>query len=130
MLSISIKQQTPNLTTQPSTAEATIQRVSQAAAPMAAWVKAQIQYSLVLQTIQPLTDELSKLNSNLDVGNKRKAQCMEDIRQSDETVTRLKEEHEKLTEEAAGDQPEGLPAHGRLQIRPWCVCRTMRRSHV
>ena len=81
--------------------EATIQRVSQAAAPMAAWVKAQIQYSLVLQTIQPLTDELSKLNSNLDVGNKRKAQCMEDIRQSDETVTRLKEEHEKLTEEAA-----------------------------
>ena len=81
--------------------DATIARVSQAAAPMAAWVKAQIQYSLVLQTIKPLTDELDKLNRNLEIGNKRKEQCMVDIRQSDEIVARLKDEHEKLTEEAA-----------------------------
>ena len=69
--------------------EATISRVSLAAAPMAAWVKAQIQYSLVLETIKPLTDELKKLNKNLDVGNARIAQCLADIQQSDETVQRL-----------------------------------------
>ena len=81
--------------------EATIQRVSMAAAPMAAWVKAQIQYSLVLQTIRPLSDELDKLNKNLAIGMKRKDQCLEDIRQSDETVARLQEEHQLLTDEAA-----------------------------
>jgi dynein heavy chain 2 len=81
--------------------DATIARVSMAAAPMAAWVKAQIQYSLVLQTIKPLTDELDKLNKNLEVGTKRKEQCLHDIRQSDEIVAQLQDEHQKLTDEAA-----------------------------
>jgi len=69
--------------------DATIARVSQAAAPMASWVKAQIQYSLVLQQIRPLTDELDKLTKNLEVGTKRKAQCQVDIDKSDATVKSL-----------------------------------------
>jgi dynein heavy chain 2 len=81
--------------------DVTIARVCMAAAPLAAWVKAQIQYSLVLQTIKPLTDELDKLNKNLEVGTKRKEQCLHDIRQSDEIVAQLQDEHQKLTDEAA-----------------------------
>ena len=81
--------------------ESTIARVSQAAAPMAAWVKAQIQYSLVLQTIKPLTDELDKLNDKLRKGTERYEECTERIRLSDETVKRLQDEHEQLTNEAA-----------------------------
>ena len=81
--------------------DATIARVSQAAAPMAAWVKAQIKYSLVLETIKPLTDELDQLTSKLEVGQKRKEQCLQEIRESDEVVAQLQDDHQKLTDEAA-----------------------------
>ena len=61
-----------------------IARVSQAAAPMAAWVKAQMQYSLVLERIKPLTDELTRLDKSLAEATARKERCEEDIRASDE----------------------------------------------
>ena len=39
-----------------------IYRVSVAAAPLASWVKANIRYSVVLNKVQPLTDELERAN--------------------------------------------------------------------
>ncbi|KAJ1472380.1 P-loop containing dynein motor region D4-domain-containing protein, partial [Baffinella frigidus] len=78
-----------------------IQRVSQAAAPMAAWVKAQMQYSLVLEKIRPLTSELEKLDTSLESAMKRKRECEKDIQQSDEAVKTLSDEYETLLGDAS-----------------------------
>ena len=85
---------------QDSFRQETIQRVSVAAAPMAAWVKAQIQYSLVLEKIEPLESELTRLDRDLDGARARLAECDRDIQVSDESVERLKKEFSKLTQEA------------------------------
>lgn len=42
---------------------ATISKVSRAAAPLAAWVKANVKYSEVLLKIEPLTNELNGLEN-------------------------------------------------------------------
>lgn len=44
--------------------QANIYRVSQAAAPLAAWVTANLQYADVLQKVAPLEQELSGLSAN------------------------------------------------------------------
>jgi len=44
---------------------ANINNVSRACAPLAAWVKANVMYSEVLLTIEPLTSELNGLMSKL-----------------------------------------------------------------
>ena len=44
--------------------QANIYRVSQAAAPLAAWVTANLQYADVLQKVAPLEQELSGLTAN------------------------------------------------------------------
>jgi len=44
--------------------QATIFRVSQAAAPLAAWVTANLQYADVLQKVAPLEQELGGLTAN------------------------------------------------------------------
>ena len=44
--------------------QATISRVSQAAAPLAAWVTANLQYADVLQKVAPLEQELGGLTAN------------------------------------------------------------------
>lgn len=44
--------------------QATISRVSQAAAPLAAWVTANLQYADVLQKVAPLEQELGGLMAN------------------------------------------------------------------
>ena len=84
-----------------------IHRVSVAAAPMASWVKAQIQYSRVIEKIKPLRDELNGLDKKLESSRKRLKECADDIAQSDETVDRLKKEFASLTQEA-GELKAGL----------------------
>ena len=44
--------------------QATMFRVSQAAAPLAAWVTANLQYADVLQKVAPLENELGGLTTN------------------------------------------------------------------
>ena len=46
--------------------EVTVKRSFVAAAPLAVWVKANIQFSQVLEKIAPLENDLSKLSSSLD----------------------------------------------------------------
>lgn len=48
-----------------------IYRVSQAAGPLADWVRATIDYAKVLEKIKPLTDELNKLNKKADASRTR-----------------------------------------------------------
>jgi len=79
---------------------AAITRVSVAAAPLAAWVKANVKYSLVLEKIQPLTDELNKAERDLEICTSRLTSCNAEISEIDEKVDRLKKDFASRTREA------------------------------
>lgn len=59
--------------------QGTIHRVSVAAAPLAAWVKANLRYSLVLTKIQPLTDDLEQANEVLKTSEVRLNECEKEL---------------------------------------------------
>ena len=86
---------------------AVIYRVSVAAAPMAAWVKANIKYSHVLERIAPLERSLHELSEGLDQSRQRMNQCQSDLDELDSQVQRLKEDFGKRTLEAQNLE-EGL----------------------
>ncbi|CUG87914.1 dynein heavy chain, putative [Bodo saltans] len=77
-----------------------ISRASQAAAPMAAWLKATVDYSKVLDTIQPMTDELSKYEANLNKGKERKQKYEEKLAKVEKKVDELKKNFGQKTKEA------------------------------
>jgi dynein heavy chain 2 len=79
---------------------ANIQRVSAAAAPMAAWVKANIRYSLVIEKIEPLEAELEEEVIKLEQSQKRLQRCEDELRELDERVAQLKAEFGNKTAEA------------------------------
>ena len=70
----------------------TISRVSAAAAPLAAWVKANIQYSLVLERIQPLKLEFAEAKVVLERSQQRLQACEAELIEIDQRVQRLMEE--------------------------------------
>ena len=67
-----------------------IGRASLAASPMAAWVKANVEYSLVLERIQPLTNELAGYEANLQKGKDKLSKLQDKL-------TRLDQKKEELT---------------------------------
>ena len=79
---------------------ANIQRVSIAAAPMAAWVKANIKYSLVIEKIEPLDRELQEEVNKLEQSQKRLARCEDELSEIDDRVAKLKGEFANRTAEA------------------------------
>ena len=79
---------------------ANIQRVSIAAAPMAAWVKANIKYSLVIEKIEPLNAELEEEIMKLEQSQKRLKRCEDELHDIDRRVNDLKTEFSNRTAEA------------------------------
>jgi dynein heavy chain 2 len=79
---------------------ATIKRASVAAAPLAAWVKANIQYSAVLQKIQPLQSELDKATRSLDEMSAGLERNQKELSTIDDKVARLKKDFAERTSEA------------------------------
>ena len=75
-------------------------RVSVAAAPLAAWVKANIKYSVVLEKIQPLEAELEEAESALERCTERLKTCEDEIAGIDKKVALLKDEFSARTREA------------------------------
>ncbi|XP_072706738.1 cytoplasmic dynein 2 heavy chain 1 isoform X3 [Ciconia boyciana] len=76
-------------------------RASAAAAPLAAWVNANVQYSHVLERIQPLEKEKAGLEVNLKKTEDRK-QKLEDLLNSvGQKVSELKDKFQSRTTEAA-----------------------------
>ena len=65
---------------------AVIYRVSVAAAPLAAWVKANVKYSMVLEKIAPLEAELDHLRASLSSSKQRVEQCESDLVSLDKQV--------------------------------------------
>ena len=79
---------------------ANIQRVSVAAAPMAAWVKANIKYSLVIEKIEPLEAELQEEVQKLEQSHKNLKKCEDELEDLDNKVKALKDEFSKRNAEA------------------------------
>jgi dynein heavy chain 2 len=76
-----------------------IYRVSVAAAPLAAWVKANLKFSMVLEKIAPLELELNQLRDSLDESKNRLVQCEEDLVSLDAQVSELKDDFALKTQE-------------------------------
>ncbi|XP_077154625.1 cytoplasmic dynein 2 heavy chain 1 isoform X4 [Ranitomeya variabilis] len=76
-------------------------RASAAAAPLAAWVKANVQYSHVLEKIEPLEKEQAALQANFRRIEERKHKLEEQLNTVGRKVTELKEKFQARTTEAA-----------------------------
>ncbi|XP_047450013.1 cytoplasmic dynein 2 heavy chain 1 isoform X3 [Mugil cephalus] len=76
-------------------------RASAAAAPLAAWVKANVQYSLVLEKIEPLEREQAGLLENLRKTESRKNKLEDQLNSVGAKVNELKEKFQCHTAEAA-----------------------------
>nr|XP_026693267.1 cytoplasmic dynein 2 heavy chain 1-like isoform X1 [Ciona intestinalis] len=77
------------------------QRASNAAAPLAEWVKANVKYSEVLEKIEPLEKEQNKLQRNLEKAESRVTKLGKALDDLDGRVLELRNKFEKRTTEAA-----------------------------
>ncbi|OTF78461.1 cytoplasmic dynein 2 heavy chain 1-like protein [Euroglyphus maynei] len=80
---------------------ATAKRASAAAAPLAEWVKANVEYSAVLHKIEPLELELKKLETNLHRAQTRIRTLDTQLHDVDTEVDALRERMQAVTVEAA-----------------------------
>lgn len=76
-------------------------RASVAAAPLAAWVKASVRYSKVIQSIKPLEREQKELQKNLDVADDEMQSLMSGLDDVDNRVKQLSAKLNAYTQEAA-----------------------------
>ncbi|XP_028896482.2 cytoplasmic dynein 2 heavy chain 1 [Zeugodacus cucurbitae] len=76
-------------------------RASAAAAPLAAWVKASVRYSKVIQSIRPLEREQNELQRNLDVAEGEMQSLMSGLDDVDNRVKQLSAKLNSYTQEAA-----------------------------
>lgn len=76
-------------------------RASAAAAPLAAWVKASVRYSKVIQSIKPLEREQKELQHNLDVAEGEMQSLMTGLDDVDNRVKQLSTKLNAYTQEAA-----------------------------
>jgi dynein heavy chain 2 len=77
-----------------------IERASKAAAPMAPWLKANIEYSEVVERIQPMRDELKKYEENLQQLNDKVKKYEDKVRKVDQKIDELKKNFGNKTKEA------------------------------
>ncbi|KAL6598153.1 dynein heavy chain and region D6 of dynein motor-domain-containing protein [Neocallimastix sp. 'constans'] len=80
--------------------EATVKRSFVAAAPLAVWVKANIEYSIVIEKIEPLRSSLEQATRNLTDARNRIQKLKEDVIQVDNKVKALREDFGIKTGEA------------------------------
>lgn len=80
--------------------EANAARVSKACAPLAKWVKANIQYSQVLKTVAPLEEQMYELTASQNEMKDRLQQCEKRLTELGERVTDMQREFEIKTREA------------------------------
>lgn len=78
----------------------TIYRVSVAAAPLASWVKANVKYSMVLEKIEPLEDDLAEAKHALESSQARLQQCESELKEIDDKVAVMKVQFSEKTKEA------------------------------
>ncbi|KAK7096855.1 hypothetical protein V1264_003902 [Littorina saxatilis] len=90
------------LTKNPASFEAkNAKRASVVAEPLAAWVKANVKFSYVIEKIEPLENEQKQLRKNLEKAEARMARLGQALGDVDRKVAGLKQRFENLTKEAA-----------------------------
>ena len=94
---------------------ATIYRVSVAAAPLAAWVKANMEYSSVLERVSPLESKNAELQVDLDASQERLDKCKGALELLDKKVVDLKSMPQ-------GSHTRGCPVQRQLFIHLTGVC--------
>eukprot|EP00756_Hemistasia_phaeocysticola_P023549 Hpha_TRINITY_DN15900_c0_g17::TRINITY_DN15900_c0_g17_i1::g.73779::m.73779/K10414/DYNC2H, DNCH2; dynein heavy chain 2, cytosolic len=77
-----------------------IQRASVAAAPLAAWVTANVKYSAILEKVTPLQEEMSQSEKKLAEAEKKLQSTEKKIKKLSDTVEKLKKDFGKKTSEA------------------------------
>ncbi|KAG5494148.1 hypothetical protein JKF63_01983 [Porcisia hertigi] len=77
-----------------------IARASKAAAPMAEWLKAVIEYNKVLETVAPMRDELKAYETNLHQSQEEKNKYESKLRKVEKKVEELKAKFSEKTTEA------------------------------
>ncbi|KAJ8027756.1 Cytoplasmic dynein 2 heavy chain 1 [Holothuria leucospilota] len=75
-------------------------RASVAAAPLAAWVKANVKYSYALEKIEPLETEQNQLKKNLEKATNKISKLQKGLEDVDLKVAEYKKRFEKLNMEA------------------------------
>ncbi|KAI8908484.1 dynein heavy chain and region D6 of dynein motor-domain-containing protein [Gorgonomyces haynaldii] len=80
--------------------EAVIKRSSIAAAPLAQWVKANLQYAEVMEKVGPLEQDLQNLTKSLNESKARVEKLKEGLDQVDMKVERLRDDFGQRTREA------------------------------
>nr|AAU93603.1 cytoplasmic dynein heavy chain 2.2 [Leishmania mexicana] len=78
----------------------TIQRASVAAAPMAEWVKAMVEYSAIMERISPLTQQLEQLETNQKDGAAKLEHLQKRLKKIDTKVKELREGFSEKCKEA------------------------------
>ncbi|KPI89860.1 putative dynein heavy chain [Leptomonas seymouri] len=78
----------------------TIQRASVAAAPMAEWVKAMLEYSTIMERIAPLTEQLEQLENNQKEGAAKLGHLQKKLKKIDVKVKELREGFSEKCKEA------------------------------
>ncbi|XQJ30746.1 dynein heavy chain, putative [Leishmania guyanensis] len=78
----------------------TIARASKAAAPMAEWLKAVVEYSKVLETVAPMRVELKEYETNLQQGQEEKTKYEGKLKRVEKKVEELKDKFGEKTTEA------------------------------
>jgi dynein heavy chain 2 len=77
-----------------------IVRASVAAAPMAAWVKANVEYATILERIGPLQQQLTDLETNKRNGEEKLGKLQKKLKKIDEEVDQLRKDFSSRCKEA------------------------------
>ncbi|XP_037092634.1 cytoplasmic dynein 2 heavy chain 1-like [Pollicipes pollicipes] len=80
---------------------ATAKRASQAAAPLASWVRANVTYAVILEKIKPLEDEQNSLQKNIHEAQEAMDRLGDDLGNVEKHVEKLTQQLNKSTKEAA-----------------------------
>nr|CCC94835.1 putative dynein heavy chain [Trypanosoma congolense IL3000] len=101
-ISTSIRENVSRLINQKAVSfkQETIRRASVAAAPMAAWVKAMIDYSAILESIGPLNNQLADLEKNKKEGEEQLHSLKKKLKKIDEAVEKLRKDFSEKCKEA------------------------------
>lgn len=77
-----------------------IGRASKAAAPMAEWLKAVLEYSKVLETVAPMRSELKEYENNLVAGQEKMNKYQSKLKKVEDKVEELKKKFSQKTTDA------------------------------
>ncbi|CCW60917.1 unnamed protein product [Phytomonas sp. EM1] len=92
-----------------------IHRASLAAAPMADWVRAMVEYSKIMDQISPLTRQIEVLEQNQREGEQKLQHLEEKLKKIDKCVGQLRENFSKKCKEAERLREKLKTAEGELE---------------